>query len=121
MAEPSRVHSLCPRCVILARGIAELETQLVARGARIAKLESRIAEFERLVLALTRASKRQVAPFSRNQPKSKPKRPGRPEGHAAALRPPPTAEQIIQTIDIPLERCPCCRVRWRTCRPMNRP
>jgi len=108
MAEPSGVNSLCPRCAILERRIAELEAQLAARDARIAKLEARIAELERLVLDLTRANKRQAAPFSRNQPKSKPKRPGRSEGHVAATRAAPTPEQISQTMDVPLERCPSC-------------
>lgn len=94
MAEPSEVNSSCPRCAVLER--------------RIAELEARIRQLEQMLLEATRASKRQAAPFSRNRPKDKPKKPGRPEGHAAALRPPPTAEQITQTIDIPLERCPCC-------------
>ena len=108
MAEPSGVNSPCPRCAILERRIAELEAQLAARDAKIAKLESRIAELERLVLEATRANKRQAAPFSRNQPKSKPKKPGRSEGHVAATRAAPTPEQISQTIDVPLERCPSC-------------
>ena len=94
MAEPSEVNSSCPRCAVLER--------------RIAELEARIRQLEQMLLEATRASKRQAAPFSRNRPKDKPKKPGRPEGHAAALRPPPTAEQITQTIDIPLQRCPCC-------------
>ncbi|MFH1108031.1 MAG: hypothetical protein V1790_02370, partial [Planctomycetota bacterium] len=115
MAEPSGVNSRCLRCAILERRIAELEAQLAARDARIAKLEAqiaryekRIAELERLVLEATRANKRQAAPFSRKQPKSKPKRPGRSEGHVAATRAAPTPEQISQTIDVPLERCPSC-------------
>lgn len=63
---------------------------------------------EQKVLEATRVSKRQAAPFSRNQPKEKPKKPGRPDGHEAALRPPPAPQQITETIDVPLDRCPCC-------------
>jgi len=75
---------------------------------RIGELEARVRQLEQLLLEATRASKRQAAPFSRNQPKVKPKKPGRREGHEAAMRPPPTPRQITETIDVPLERCPCC-------------
>lgn len=94
MAEPLEVHLSCPRCAVLEQ--------------RIAGLRARVAQLERKVLEATRASKRQAAPFSRNQPKEKPKKPGRPDGHEAALRPPPAPRQITETIDVPLDRCPCC-------------
>jgi len=75
---------------------------------RSAELEARIRELERSLLEAVRASKRQAAPFSRNQPKKNPKKPGRPDGHEAALRPLPAAPQITETIDVPLEHCPGC-------------
>ncbi len=86
MAEPSEHLQSCPRCRVLERRIAELEAELAERDARIAKLEGRIAELERMLLETTRASKRQAAPFSRNQPKVKPKKPGR---RGAWVRQPP--------------------------------
>jgi hypothetical protein len=92
MAEPSEISLPCPRCAVLER--------------RIAELEARIGELERLLLEATRASKRQAAPFSRNRPKKNPQKPGRPEGHEAALRPAPP--QITETIDVRLEHCPDC-------------
>lgn len=92
MAEPWEVSSSCPRCAVYER--------------RIAELEARVAQLERLLLEAVRASKRQAAPFSRNRPKENPKKPGRPEGHAAALRPaPPT---ITETVNVPLKACPDC-------------
>ncbi len=93
MAEPWEVSVPCPRCAVLER--------------RIAELEARIRELERRLLEALRASKRQAAPFSRNQPKQKPKKPGRPDGHAAALRPLPPP-RITEIIDVPLEHCPGC-------------
>src|SRR3972149_6861668 len=94
MVEPLEVNLSCPRCAVLGRQLAELR-------ARVVQLEQKLLE-------ATRASKRQAAPFSRNQPKEKPKKPGRPDGHEAAMRPPPAPQQITETIDVPLDRCPCC-------------
>ena len=92
MAEPEEINSSCPRC-------AERERQ-------VAGLQARVAELERSLLEAVRATKRQAAPFSRNRPKKNPQKPGRPDGHAAALRPAPP--QITETIDVPLKRCPDC-------------
>jgi hypothetical protein len=75
---------------------------------RIAKLEARIAELERLLLEATRAAKRQAAPFSRNQPKRKPKKPGRAAGHEAAQRAAPPPQAIAETLEVPLACCPQC-------------
>ncbi len=108
MAEPSDHTHPCSRCVVLERRVAELEARLAARDARIAKLEARIAELERLLLEATRAAKRQAAPFSRNQPKLKPKKPGRPAGHEAAQRVAPPPQAIAETLEVPLARCPHC-------------
>jgi transposase len=93
---------------VLERRVAELEARAVQDQIQLAKLDGRVKELERLLLEATRASKRQAAPFSRNQPKEKPKKPGRPEGHEAALRPPPAPREISEVIDVPLDHCPGC-------------
>ena len=114
MAEPSEHPQSCPRCRVLERRFAELEAELAARDVRIGKLEARTPELEarvrqlqQMLLEATRASKRQAAPFSRNQPKLKPKKPGRPVGHEPAHRPPPP-EPVTELVEVPLNRCPCC-------------
>lgn len=95
--------------------MVELEARVVQDQIQLsklrdssAKLDGRVKELERLLLEATRASKRQAAPFSRNKPKEKPKKPGRPEGHEAALRPSPVPREISEVIDVPLDGCPCC-------------
>ena len=64
--------------------VRELEKQLGWALARIAKLEAENAELRAENVALRkaldeerRAGKRQAGPFSRNNPKTNPKRPGR--------------------------------------------
>lgn len=95
MAEPSRQSVPCPRCVLLER--------------RIEELEARVRQLEAMLLEATRAAKRQAAPFSRNKPKAKPRKPGRPKGHAPAHRAAPPPEVITQTIETPLSNaCPDC-------------
>lgn len=93
---------------MLERRVTELEAQLAARDARVAKLEARIAELERLLGEATRAAKRQAAPFSRNQPKPKPQKPGRAAGHEPAQRAAPPPETIAETLQVPLPCCPHC-------------
>lgn len=98
--------------------VAELEQQLGWALARIAKLEAENAELRAenaelrvenaaLRKALDeerRAGKRQAGPFSRNNPKSDPKKPGRKGGSeygAVSHRSMP--EKIDQTVEVP---CP---------------
>ena len=59
---------------------------------------SQFAELEGLLLQATRATQRQAAPFACNKPKSNPKKPGRPKGHALAQRDAPAPAQINETI-----------------------
>lgn len=71
------------------------------------------AEVERLrreLDELRRSHKRQAAPFARRKRKPNPKAPGRPKGHAPALRPTPTPECIDRVIDVPCPVCPDCQV-----------
>ena len=85
----------CPGCAKRDRRIADLE-------ARIAALEAKLAE-------LSRAGKRQAAPFSKGPPKANPKKAGRKSGKdygTQACRAIPT--QIDEVLEAPLpDHCDC--------------
>lgn len=74
------------------------------------RLRSRIDRLESLVEELRRAAKRQAAPFSRNNPKRRPARPGRRAGEAygtKARRAIP--DHVDEQVEVPLpKRCPDC-------------
>jgi transposase len=53
---------------------------------------------------------RQAGHFRRDKLKTRKKKPGRPRGHRADLRPTPTPEQIDRTINVPCRLCPECNV-----------
>ena len=93
------VNHRCPNC-------ARLE-------AKIAALEKRVAQLEQLLEKATRANKRQAAPFSKRQPKAKPKKPGRKAGKAYGKKAhrlgPDSEQEIDEIIDVPLpDECPDC-------------
>jgi transposase len=94
--QPSTEAPICPGCA--------------QRDRRIAELESRIEQLEERLEELSRAGKRQAAPFSRGLPKRDPKPPGRKSGEdygtkAFRARPP----VIDEVHDAPLPaRCPRC-------------
>jgi transposase len=50
------------------------------RDQRIARLEAQVKQLQQQIQSLTRAGKRQAAPFSRGLPKVDPKTPGRKGG-----------------------------------------
>jgi transposase len=98
MAEPSNNTPPCPRCIVLER--------------RIAELEARIVQLERLLEQATRTAKRQAAPFSKGEPKKEPKPPGRkpgPDYGTPAFRaaPPPGKIDELHEAVLPA-RCPSC-------------
>lgn len=97
MAGDANTTIRCPNCVRL--------------GRRIAELEERVAQLERLLENATRSQKRQAAPFSKGSPKQEAKKPGRKPGEnygPKARRPLPEKEPD-EIIDVPLpERCPEC-------------
>jgi transposase len=82
------------------------------RDREIDDLKKRIADLERRLDEKDRTSKRQAAPFSKGEPKSRPKKPGRKAGsrHGQhAHRPPPPPETVAETLEAPLpEACPDC-------------
>jgi len=79
------------------------------RDRRIADLEARIAALEAKLQELSRAGKRQAAPFSKGPPKADPKTPGRKAGKdygTKAFRATPRA--IDEVLEAPLpQRCNC--------------
>ncbi len=76
---------------------------------RCPKLEARIRDLERKVDELTRAAKRQSAPFSKGDPKSVAARPGRKSGVEYGKRSVRAApERIDRIVDVRLsESCSC--------------
>ncbi len=100
----------CRGCVAAAKKIAELERQNAQLVGQIAQLHARLKQLEEHMEALSRAAKRQAAPFSRGLPKVDPQRPGRKAGAdygTKAFRTVP--EKIDEVYDAPLpEKCPFC-------------
>ena len=97
-APPHNATPSCPGCV--------------ARDRRIAELEARLAALEALVEQLRRGGKRQAAPFSKGEPKSEPKAPGRKGGDgygtkARRAAPPPDAVDEVHVAGLPAS-CPGC-------------
>jgi len=101
MAEPSQTGA-CPRCAVLER--------------RVAELQARLAELERLLDQRTRDGKRQAAPFSKGGPKANPRKRGRKPGddygiQAFRVAPQQPPDQVIP-VAAP-SRCPACGGRVR--------
>src|SRR5437879_1168101 len=97
--------TLCPRCPILHRRIAEME-------AKVQALTQQVEQLTRLLEESRRGGKRQAAPFSKKPPQPNPKKPGRKPGDdygVSAYRQPPAPEQIDEEHDAPLPHaCPRC-------------
>ncbi|MFQ6117644.1 MAG: IS66 family transposase [Candidatus Bipolaricaulia bacterium] len=95
----------------------EKENQRLRRENQ--KLRARLAKLERENRALRkrleqleaelRRGRRQAAPFSRDEKRPDPKRPGRRPGQGQfSWRKPPPEQEIQETIEVPLPRCPDC-------------
>lgn len=95
-ASPQRHPASCRECERLRR-----ENQ---------RLSQRVSHLEGLLEEARRSAKRQAAPFSKGEPDSAPRRPGRRRGSAygrKARRPIPAT--VDETIDAPLPHaCPSC-------------
>jgi len=87
----------CPNCRRLRDQVRQLTAQVHALTAKVATLEAEL-----------RRSKRQAAPFSKDQPKADPKPPGRKPGHTGACRAVPPPQAVTETIRVPLTSCPDC-------------
>jgi transposase len=83
------------------------------RDRRILELERENRKLRRQLDDSRREKHRQAHPFRRaqtNAAHAPAKKPGRPKGHQADLRPIPTLEQIDRVIEVPLKECPLCHV-----------
>jgi transposase len=96
-------------------GSSDREKELERRAESLEqKLERALAEIERLRKQLEealRANKRSAAPFSKGEPQSNPKPPGRKPGAAYGQRSTrPVPSRVDEQIHVPLPpRCPRCR------------
>jgi len=79
------------------------------RDRRIAQLEARIARLEEQLAKVTRAGKRQAAPFSKGPPKSNPKKPGRKPGKDYGTQASRAIPAVIdEVLEAPLpDHCDC--------------
>lgn len=100
----------CPGCLAAGKKIAELERQHTQLVGQIALLRARLKQMEEHMESLSRAGKRQAAPFSRGLPKADPKPPGRKAGEDYGTKAFRTApEKIDEVYDAPLPpQCPHC-------------
>ena len=88
----------CPNCQRLIVELQRLQTQLKQAQVQIKELQVQL-----------RRGQRQAAPFSRDEPKSDPKPPGRHPGQGKfSHREQPLEEEIQRTIAVPLQHCPDC-------------
>lgn len=80
---------------------------------RVTQLEAQVRELTRKLEEALRAGKRQSAPFSKNKPKLKPRKPGRksgPDHGTHGHRPPPPPDQVAEIHEANLpDDCPHCR------------
>lgn len=83
------------------------------------KLRHENHELQEKLKAVSREALRQAAPFRRREGlrTHEPKRPGRRAGHPGARRPRP--QQVDETIEAPLRRCPHCGGRVTDVRPIR--
>lgn len=72
--------------------------------AKVRRLEARLTKLE----AELRKSKRQAAPFSRDSKMDEPQKPGRKKGQGGFSRRSPPTDEKIETVNVPLDKCPKC-------------
>jgi transposase len=73
-------------------------------------LEAEIFKLRQQIEEVRCQQGRQAGRFRRRKTKKRRRKSGRPVGHAAALRPTPTPEQVDRVIDVPCRECPDCHV-----------
>ena len=88
---------------------AHLAAQLRERDKVIAALQEQVRQLQEQVEGVKRAGKRQATPFARKRRVAQPKRPGRKKGEGRfSYRRKPAPEEVADTKEAPLERCPEC-------------
>jgi len=99
----------------LLEEISELQGRNAEQERRLKELERQLAQLEKLLEESRRGGKRQAAPFSKGEPKSAPKPPGRKPGEAygqRACRPRPERADETFGVDCPLV-CEACQGQVR--------
>ena len=95
----------------LEREVASLQRRLDRSLGEIQSLEQEVARLQKLLEEAARKRKRNTAPFTRDNPKVNPQRPGRKAGEQygeQATRPIP--QKVDERIAVPLPRqCPHCQ------------
>lgn len=92
------MNAECPNCQRLQAELEAVRAKLAAAEAKLAALEAEL-----------RRGRRQATPFSRDEPKPDPKRPGRRAGQGQfSHRDVPPEEAIQETMTVPLSACPDC-------------
>jgi transposase len=107
----------CRGCRLRQREIHLLQQALEKREKDCVRLERRCARLKKANRRLRqeldethRKKRRQAHPFRRAQGKQTCKKPGRPPGHQADLRPTPPPETIDRVLNVPIRLCPECHV-----------
>ncbi len=102
-----RLAAQCARLESEHRGLADENTRLFAENAA---LRAEVCHLKEMVESLQRSTRRQSAPFSKNNPTPHPRRPGRRAGPSygtKAHRPIP--EHVDEDVVVPFPRfCPDC-------------
>jgi hypothetical protein len=97
------------------------DIRLAEKDKYIAELEQRVEELKKQATAASKSASRPLPPFAKlNVPRRRRKRPGRKNGHEAALRPMPAKIDHHQDVPLPTDRsrravCPHCKC------PLSRP
>jgi transposase len=97
----------CSNCKRLRNQVGDLQEQLRGLKAQNRSLRQRIERLEETL----RESKRQATPFgrsSKNKPRKENGSPGRKKGKGPFKRRQPPPESKLQTVVVPLARCPDC-------------
>jgi len=105
--ECERLGALCSALSVENEHLWDEVFRLTGENER---LRSRVGKLEGSLEEARRAGKRQAAPFSRGEPKSAPRRPGRRSGeeHGRHGHREPLAGEVDEHLDAPLEpRCEC--------------
>lgn len=101
----------CSGCLDRDRRIRQLEAENARLHEENARLHGRIGELVAQAEIAARQSKRQAAPFSNDNPKTNPRRPGRKSGESHGThghRPTPAPDAVDETFDVPVGPCPHC-------------
>lgn len=90
--------------------IAQLKNEVRQLRRRLPLLKKDNRRLRQELDEARRRPHRQAGHFRRHKLKNHKKKPGRPRGHQAELRPTPMPEHIDRTINVPCRLCPECNV-----------